>query len=474
MSQDHSNFTFGTPEIILVFIIACSMLIISAALYQDCKAHKDANVNMNNKNDKNVRTKLMQQTNSFFTSTIIAVVSFLTTYDLFGDIYFLSTLSNLYAESEILVVVDNGIAACNSAEKFMCQPYGETPYYSASNSASALGWDLNNYLTTARDPNRNIIYSTLPKKTITGYTCNQIFDDNRLMNDDYLYYDFILCVNTACEQCVNSCNGRPIYVDFDSTQYASNDVIGIVNCSGKNVSQAYPVVSILSFVLLSIILLKETIKTLLILTYFFSKQAQTFVLLKIAMNSPLTGFFVVSSDRFYNNILKIKQNESTRRTLGLFLDLICEDVPQFILSFWYYSQIGYQFQQITIISLTGSFIMTVINALILIKHLCKDYKATLSDESTQLSSEIQMQKTKQNKQKNDVKFEQWFRDNVHLTVNIDQYLKMLLDEGIDNFEIAKTITMDELKEIGITKLGHRKTIYLALQKLNQQSTDCIT
>eukprot|EP01084_Bolivina_argentea_P253855 426577_1 len=48
--------------------------------------------------------------------------------------------------------------------------------------------------------------------------------------------------------------------------------------------------------------------------------------------------------------------------------------------------------------------------------------------------------------------------------DVDQYLPLLIDNGFDSLSILKTVTNDELLNIGITKLGHRKKLLFCVQK----------
>ena len=60
------------------------------------------------------------------------------------------------------------------------------------------------------------------------------------------------------------------------------------------------------------------------------------------------------------------------------------------------------------------------------------------------------------------KLRKWLEDIVRLP----QYYEILVDQGFEDLESMKDITMDNLKEIGIDKLGHRSKIFKYAQQLN--------
>ena len=55
----------------------------------------------------------------------------------------------------------------------------------------------------------------------------------------------------------------------------------------------------------------------------------------------------------------------------------------------------------------------------------------------------------------------WMTDNVELP----QYIDLLIKNGYDDYECIGDITLDELEQIGIDKIGHRKKIFKYAQKL---------
>lgn len=57
---------------------------------------------------------------------------------------------------------------------------------------------------------------------------------------------------------------------------------------------------------------------------------------------------------------------------------------------------------------------------------------------------------------------QWLSDKVKLP----QYYDVFIANGIDNLDVAKLITMDVLKEIGVKMIGHRMRILHSVENLN--------
>ena len=51
------------------------------------------------------------------------------------------------------------------------------------------------------------------------------------------------------------------------------------------------------------------------------------------------------------------------------------------------------------------------------------------------------------------------------TVKLEQYTQILIDNGYDNMESIIDITMDDLQQMGVEKIGHKRKIYKNAQKL---------
>lgn len=73
--------------------------------------------------------------------------------------------------------------------------------------------------------------------------------------------------------------------------------------------------------------------------------------------------------------------DESRRTLGMFMDLCFEDIPQLYLPIWYLI-ISNQSQIWTIISLSGSILMTLVNIYIFVGYLKLDYFDAKQAETT--------------------------------------------------------------------------------------------
>ena len=55
----------------------------------------------------------------------------------------------------------------------------------------------------------------------------------------------------------------------------------------------------------------------------------------------------------------------------------------------------------------------------------------------------------------------WLRD----IVNLPEYIELFIQNGIENLEILREVTMDDLNQMGIKKCGHRIKIMKAIEKL---------
>lgn len=50
-------------------------------------------------------------------------------------------------------------------------------------------------------------------------------------------------------------------------------------------------------------------------------------------------------------------------------------------------------------------------------------------------------------------------------IQMDEYSNLLVDEGLNDLSLLKTITEEDLRKLGITKLGHRRKLSLAIKSL---------
>ena len=66
----------------------------------------------------------------------------------------------------------------------------------------------------------------------------------------------------------------------------------------------------------------------------------------------------------------------------------------------------------------------------------------------------------ESKQENEVQL--WLRN----TVSREEYCKLFHENGFETMDEVLTITETDLKELGITKMGHRRQILNAIKKLS--------
>eukprot|EP01084_Bolivina_argentea_P119876 212512_1 len=59
------------------------------------------------------------------------------------------------------------------------------------------------------------------------------------------------------------------------------------------------------------------------------------------------------------------------------------------------------------------------------------------------------------------KFRIWLKNDVKL----EQYFDILIDNGFDNLDAITTTNINQLKEIGIDKIGHRQQLMKHIQSL---------
>ena len=68
------------------------------------------------------------------------------------------------------------------------------------------------------------------------------------------------------------------------------------------------------------------------------------------------------------------------------------------------------------------------------------------------------------------KLEAWLCDEVRL----EQYFEIFVENGFDTLEAMKMVTIDELNQIGIEKLGHKMIIMKHIVKLNNVNPEGVT
>eukprot|EP01084_Bolivina_argentea_P283981 486528_1 len=70
----------------------------------------------------------------------------------------------------------------------------------------------------------------------------------------------------------------------------------------------------------------------------------------------------------------------------------------------------------------------------------------------------------------------WFNESVAIQNTKDNnfkeiYYNLLIENGFDNFGIIQNMNMDDLKTIGVDKLGHQKTIFEAIKQLKEEKSN---
>ena len=86
----------------------------------------------------------------------------------------------------------------------------------------------------------------------------------------------------------------------------------------------------------------------------------------------------------------------------------------------------------------------------------------IEKEIQSLKEEIKMLKEKNNINVQEVK--NWVTN----TVELPQYIDLFIENGLDDINIIKHIGMNELKQIGIDKIGHSIKIMTEIEKLNRE------
>eukprot|EP01083_Nonionella_stella_P036066 98422_1 len=430
---------------------------------------------------------------------ITTLVSLLAAYDIFGDVYFLTTVSYRVFQVEIEIRTHYGFVGCDmNAGYYICEPFQIEPRFVTQKQ---MNHDATNPLSKNNSQWSSISeyflgsYPVLMGRSITiyGHSCYDVFHDNTLYTGPHnqLFMDFDECLHhvNGCDDCPATCGF--VYLDdqdrceewqggygcencncqtyqkvySSSHRYYHN---GMLHCEEKTAGNVYGWMEYVAYPLLGCILLKEMLKLVFIVSFFLSTKAQKTYLLRISINSPLTGILTVLSPRFSSYIYDIKMDDSSKRTTGLFIDLFFENLPSLFLPIWMELKVN---RIENIISLSGSILMVIKNVAMLIKYMSKDYKFTLeanTNASQTNNQQIDAQTTQIEMEQNANKFKLWFYSNVEeafSTEETDKYYTVLVDNGFDNFKAIKDITHDELNQIGITKLGHRKVVISCSQQI---------
>lgn len=235
------------------------------------------------------------------TSSIL--FSLIACYDVVGDIIFLSTFGDLPYYTEVHINPRDGITSCTEPGNYynsntngfsvaisFCEPNKQEPAWTTS---------YNEYWS---DYTSDDLFTK-----IYGESCTAAL---KRKNFNGIISDYDECVNEACDGCEDSCYWE-LY-NFHSGIYDSDSTNGFIFCDADiKMNDGYDDTEFqttLASVLLIIIIIKESIKTFLCIVYFFSVMFQNIKVLKIAMSSPLAWIILTLSQRFRDDVIKIRQN----------------------------------------------------------------------------------------------------------------------------------------------------------------------
>ena len=66
---------------------------------------------------------------------------------------------------------------------------------------------------------------------------------------------------------------------------------------------------------------------------------------------------------------------------------------------------------------------------------------------------------------------QEFKDWIEKELKLPQYYDLFVKNGVETLKVMQMFTMNELKDIGISKIGHRMQILHAVIQSKQKSSD---
>eukprot|EP01084_Bolivina_argentea_P264724 448528_1 len=424
------------------------------------------------------KTRHLYQRNRLW---FMVIFSLLALYDVFGDLLYLSSSSfadhvsisnkRWHQLSLCAGCMTTRLACPGSTEYKTCLPFDPEPKSDLSYTATYQIWDEyivgqgrsvcsapRNEWSVITDGSSNIAVYKSP--IMQHVSCNEVKSDITL-NKDELILSAYQCLMSICSDCWNDCRSdrRDRYFIFD-TLGGNQAKIGMIECCedfANNVKEtkADKIFYSLANILLWIIVIKESLKIFFNLSYFFSNQCQKQYMLRFSSNSIIIWCLILTSKRFYNDLLDALV--AKKRTLGLFTDLLFEDIPQTIYPLWVIIRWNIITNDVvTIMSLSGSIIMLIIHLGFCVHNLYVDFKDTKTISKTVTQIELQ----KHNNNAHDVEIKEWFINNVKLP----EYYQIFKDNGFERLSVIKTMSESDLKEIGIDKLGHRRAIMTAIQQ----------
>eukprot|EP01084_Bolivina_argentea_P267002 453085_1 len=442
------------------------------------------NIDNNLSNTDNKKSAIIAKTKDLYQRQkkwFIILISFCAVYDVIGDILYLSSFDvtddvgvNNDAHTLMLNTYrftdnsDHWPISCDSAPQgFYCEPFDPEP---KTYSASSL-WEKYNNRTQYCGPQQTI--GAYKSAKVVGGLCSDAASDEVIsLNGDSLIVAAYRCLTNICDRCPNA----PILV-FDSGQvvYSCPDIAfdddivdashhGWITCCDEWTATATATatetatettMAIVASALLIIISIKETLKMLFNLSYFISKQCQQEYMLRFSINSVISWFLMLVSDRFCDDALAA--TDSKNRTLGLFTDLLLEDIPQIILPLYVVVEYDQNPAIITLISLSGSLIMLIVHIVVLGMSIWTDFNEVKVLKP--ISNEIEMRKVDYH----DNEVDRWLSKQVGLP----QYCHIFRDNGFEQIKWIKTISDDDLQRIGVHLIGHRRAILDAAQQIDR-------
>ena len=112
------------------------------------------------------------------------------------------------------------------------------------------------------------------------------------------------------------------------------------------------------------------------------------------------------------------------------------------------------------------------NGSIIGSNIDQDWATLLSkDADTKQAKKAKSNKTRKRKEKN--KANELFRDWLS-KFNLERYYYILEKNGFDDFEAIITTNLDQLKAIGIDKIGHRQKLMNCIQRLKDSNPNKVT
>ena len=104
------------------------------------------------------------------------------------------------------------------------------------------------------------------------------------------------------------------------------------------------------------------------------------------MTSPLLFFFLLFLPR-YRKLVKVVGEDKKFNAFPVFWDLVMEDVPQLVLPIYEVATKYYwELDAITVVSLTGTALMTLVNSIRVVKGIRKTAKESAASFKKELNS----------------------------------------------------------------------------------------